>query len=58
MSKVKPFCDFDNIETYCNHPLDPPESEMRVLSVYFPLKTTDEEIKEAMKPILDEGGKK
>ena len=50
--KVKPFCDFDNIETYYSHPMDIPEPEMRVLCVYFPLKTTDEEIKEAMKPII------
>jgi len=57
MSKVKPFCDFDNIETYYNHPLDPPEGEMRVLSVYFPVKTTDKEIKETMS-LITKGDKK
>lgn len=49
--EVKLFCDFDNIETYYDSPFDPPEGEYRVLSVYFPLKTTDEEIKEIMKTI-------
>ena len=53
MSRVKPFCDFDNIETYHDSPFDPPEGEMRVLSVYFPINTTDEEIKESMRCVTD-----
>lgn len=51
MEKITPHCDFENIESYYSHPMDVPEPEMRVLSVYFPVGTTNDQIKEAMKPL-------
>lgn len=43
--ELKPFFDYENIETYYNNPFDPPEGEMKILNVYFPVDTPSEDIK-------------